>query len=86
MIAQWDNECILLADLSVAQVQFLAVAECFKGFFPYLPMRAESAWQIMALSSPNGAIQLVDLEEEGSHPTTDGQWRKNVLTMEANLV
>ena len=31
MIAQWENECISLSVLSVARVQFLALAEYSKG-------------------------------------------------------
>jgi len=34
MVAQWENECISLSVPSAARVQFLAVAEHFKGFFP----------------------------------------------------
>jgi len=34
MIAQWENKCILLSVIPVTRVQFLAVAEYLKGFFP----------------------------------------------------
>jgi len=48
-IAKWENECISV--LSVAQVQFLSVAEYFKGFALIdhtLPTRIEPAWQKMS--------------------------------------
>jgi len=34
MITQWENECISLSVLSKARVQFPAIMENFKGFFP----------------------------------------------------
>ena len=51
MIAQWENKCISLSTLPVAQVQFPAVAEYFKGFSLAdctLPTRPEPAWQKVA--------------------------------------
>jgi len=33
MMAQWENECISLSVLSIARVQFPAMAEYFKGSF-----------------------------------------------------
>jgi len=37
MIAQWENEWILLSALPMARVQFLAMAEYLKGFYPADP-------------------------------------------------
>ena len=61
MIAQWENECISLPVLSVAQVRFPVVAEYCKGFSLVnhtRPAHPEQAWQKMAQSSFNDTCEL----------------------------
>ena len=42
MIEQWENECTLLAVLSMARVRLPSVAEYFKGFSKWLIWRTHA--------------------------------------------
>ena len=51
MIAQWENDCISLSVFPVARVQFPAMAQYFKGFFPGWSHSANPSWASMAENS-----------------------------------
>jgi len=62
----------------VALVEFLAMAEYFKGFSRFdhtLPTRPEPTWQNMAKSCLIATTQPVKIEENFLCPM-DGQWLK----------
>ena len=75
IIAQWENKCISLSVLPVAQVQFPAMAEYFKGFSLadyILPTRPEPAWQKVAQSPLNGTAQTLKSRRKAEEWTANG--------------
>jgi len=79
MIPQQENECISLAVLPVAWVQFPYHGRdgVFHGIFPGWSHSANPSWasvEKMAQSPLSGITRPVDSEEGGWSPTTDRQW------------
>jgi len=58
----------------MARVKFPAIVG-----YNTLPTRPEPARQKMAQSPLSGTTQLVDIEEEGLHPTKNRLWLKKVF-------